>query len=337
MCGFLVPLLCGASVVHLETLRPELVLGALKERRVTHMSAVPALLSALERRLRERLRGLPPLADAGLRGLKALNRFLTRKGPNHAISRALLHPVHDALGGRLRRIFAGGAFVPAGTARVLYELGLPVAVGYGLTEACAVVSVNDLAPFRDDTVGPPVPGTEIRLHGRDGRGRGEVWVRGPQVFAGYLDDPELSAATLEDGWLKTGDLGEIDATGHLRLVGRIKNMIVTAGGKNVYPEDVEGRFHGVDAEELAVLAAHTVWSGAPGEDEALLLAVRPRGEKPALREQLLKRNRRLPAYQRAEGVLWVDDPFPRTTSLKLKRAELARSLRARGREALERL
>ena len=119
MCGFLVPLLCGASVVHLRTLRPEWITGALKDYGVTHMSAVPALLEALARRLKEKTTGLPPVAEAGLRGMKAINRFLTRKRPNHAVSSALFAPIHQAFGGRLRRIFAGGAFVPPATARTL--------------------------------------------------------------------------------------------------------------------------------------------------------------------------------------------------------------------------
>lgn len=326
MCGFLVPLLCGARVVHLRTLRPEWVTGALKDHRVTHMSAVPALLDALARKLTERLDALEPLPAAGVRGLRRLNRWLTRDRPNHAISRTLLAPVHEKLGGRLRRIFAGGAFVPPATARTLYDLGLPVAIGYGLTEASAVVSVNDLAPFRADSVGPAVPGTELKLEPRDASGRGEVWVRGPQVFSGYLDDPELTRETLVDGWLRTGDLGEIDATGHLRLVGRLKHMIVTAGGKNVYPEDVEARFHGLDVEELAVLASHTVWPSRPGEDESLVLVLRPRGEPEALLAEVARRNRRLPAHQRVTGALLVERSFPRTTSLKLKRAELAAEL-----------
>jgi len=335
MCGFLVPVLCGARVVHLRTLRPEHLVWACRDQGVTHMSAVPALLEALERRLRERTDGLEGVARAGLDGLRRLNAWLTRVRPRPAVSRALLYPVHRALGGRLRTIFAGGAMVPATTARALYDLGLPVAIGYGLTEAGAVVTVNDLDPFRADTVGRPVAGTEIEVRDPDADGAGEVWVRGPQVFAGYLDDPEATAEVLVDGWLRTGDLGRLDAAGHLRLVGRRKDVIVTAGGKNVHPADVEGRFAGLEAEELAVLAAHTVWPSRPGEDERLIGVVRPRaGAEPAdLRRRLGQLNRRLPGYQRLGGVLVVEAPFPRTTSLKLKRAELARDLGGRFRPA----
>ncbi|MGE0708545.1 MAG: AMP-binding protein [Planctomycetota bacterium] len=336
MCGFLVPLLCGARVVHLRTLRPEWIVQALVDQRVTHLSAVPALLLALERRIRERLDALERLPAAGLRGFTKLNAWLTEGRPRPWLSRALLRPVHQALGGRLKTIFAGGAPVPAEVARRLYELGIPVAIGYGLTEACAVVSVNTLDPFRADTVGPPLPGLEVRLADRDAAGRGEVLVRGASVFQGYLDDEELTREALRDGWLHTGDLGELDATGHLRLVGRKKHMVVTAGGKNVYPEDVERRFEGVACEELAVLASQQVWSARPGEDEALILALRPRaGDAPdAILVELAARNRALPAYQRLVGALVVERAFPRTTSLKLKRDDLARDLAVHPRDAL---
>lgn len=334
MCGFLVPVLCGARVVHLRTLRPEWITAACRDQGVTHLSAVPALLVALERRLRERLDEVTGLAATGLRGVRALNAWLVRDRPREALSRVLLRPVHAALGGRLRRIFAGGAFVPRATARFLYDLGLPVAIGYGLTEACAVVTVNDLQPFRDDTVGLPLPGTEVRIDGRGPDGVGEVVVRGPQVFQGYLDDPELTREAIVDGWLRTGDLGVIDAAGHLRLVGRKKHMVVTAGGKNVYPEDVEGRFDGLpQAEEHAVVAAHAVWPARPGEDERLLLVVRPRAgaAAAALQAEAARRARALPDYQRPAGLLVIDAPMPRTTSLKLRRDALCRELAARTR------
>ena len=329
MCGFLVPVLCGARVVHLRTLRPEWIVGACRDHGVTHMAAVPALLEALVRELERGVERATGAAGAALRSLTRVNAWLTERRPSHRISSTLLRPIHQALGGRLRRIFAGGAFVQAETARRLYELGFPVAIGYGLTEACAVVTVNDLEPFRADTVGDPVAGVELRLGQRDEEGRGEVLVRGPSVFAGYLDDPELTEEALTpDGWLRTGDLGVIDATGHLRLVGRRKDMIVTAGGKNVYPDEVERAFVGLECEELAVLSAHRVWGGTPGSAEELVLALRVSNsaDEAAILGEAAQRNRRLPSYKRLVGALVVREAFPRTTSLKLKRRELAREL-----------
>jgi long-chain acyl-CoA synthetase len=339
MCGFLVPLLCGARVVHLRTLRPEWIVDALKRERVTHLSAVPALLSAIERKLRDRLSGLDRVPAAGFRGLRRLNELLTEGRPRPWLSRALLQPIHESLGGRLRTIFAGGAPVSEETVRYLYGLGIPVAIGYGQTEAGTVISVNRLDPFRAETVGAPLEGVEVKIHQPDLEGRGEVWVRGPNVFMGYLEDPELSAEVLTpEGWLKTGDLGVFDSTGHLRLVGRAKHMIVTPGGKNVYPEEIEAKLSGLEAEELAVLPSHAIWPSAPGEDEGLILVLRPRSgaERAALLSEVGRRNRRLPAYLRLAGVLVREQAFPRTTSLKLKRHELAAELRDLERDQVER-
>src|SRR5438477_12834788 len=131
-----------------------------------------------------------------------------------------------------------GAFDSA----VLYDLGIPVANGYGLTEAGTALTLNDFKPFRPDTVGKPLPGVELRILKPDSEGIGEVAVHSKTVMSHYLDDPELTAETIVNGWLRTGALGRFDGSGPLQLFGRKKNMIVTAGGKNIYPEDIENAF-----------------------------------------------------------------------------------------------
>jgi long-chain acyl-CoA synthetase len=207
-----------------------------------------------------------------------------------------------------------------------------VAIGYGLTEACTVITVNDLRPFRATTVGKPVDGVEIELRDVDGEGVGEVYARGPTIMRGYLDEPELTAETLVDGWLRTGDRGTIDASGHLRLRGRARNMIVTAGGKNIYPEDVEVAFERVDCEELCVFAADYLWPRGELTGETLTLVVRPRkgqSEK-ALRDALLAANRELVDFKRVSSVVMWHEEFPRTASMKIKRELLAEAVRADG-------
>lgn len=330
MVGFLGPFSGGATVVHQRTLRPELILETMRSQRITHMSVVPLVLEAFERGIREKLDARPEPVRRLFGSLAQLNATLTRKKPQHALSRALLKPVHDAFGGELRVLFCGGAFVDRERAQFFYDLGIPVVIGYGLTEACTVATVNDLSPFRADSVGRAVGGVEVRIHAPDAGGVGEVWVRGRTVMRGYLDDPELTAETIDpEGWLHTGDLGWLDASNHLHLVGRCKNMVVTAGGKNVYPEDVEAAFEGVPCEELVVTASGYVWPGERLTDERLLVVARLRaGEPPAaLVEALRAKNQRLPDYKRAGGVLVAGDAFPRTASMKVKRGELAARLR----------
>ena len=175
----------------------------------------------------------------------------------------------------------------------------------------------------------------------DADGVGEVAVRSKTVMSHYLDDPELTAETIVDGWLMTGDLGRLDASGHLQLFGRKKNMIVTEGGKNIYPEDIETAFEGLTAKEFCVFAAHYVWPKRDGEsgrderqderrDERLIGVVHQEtANEPgdALRKELAARNRSLPDFKRLSGyVLWNED-FPRTASLKIKRAKLAEQIR----------
>jgi len=329
MTGFVGPFACGGTVVHQRVLRPEFLRHTLREYGITHMAIVPRLLEALREGLEDRLDQGPDWKKQAFSALTQLNASLTWRRPRPELSRRLLKPVHDAFGGRMKLLFAGGAFVPPDLARYFYDLGLPVVIGYGLTEACTVVTVNDLKPFRADSVGPPVHGVDVRIHEPGSDGVGEVQVRGPTVFAGYLDAPELTAAAFtDDGWLRTGDLGHLDGAGHLHLVGRARNMVVTDGGKNVYPEDVEIAFRDVACQELAVSAANFVWPRRTMEGERLILVVRHDEGLPAeLLAELRRRNRRLPAHKRCWGVLAWDQEFPTTASLKLKRGALAEQLR----------
>jgi long-chain acyl-CoA synthetase len=241
-----------------------------------------------------------------------------------------LRPIHAELGGKLRLIFAGGAFIDRDVAQFFYDLGLPVVIGYGLTEASTVVTVNDLEPFRADTVGKPVPGVDVEIRDANELGLGEVWVRGPTVMSGYLDAPELTAEAIVDGWLRTGDVGYVDVAGHLKLVGRAKNMIVTEGGKNIYPEDIESSFEDLaECEEYCVYAADYVWPSGKLTGEQLVIVLRPEGDAPsdALIEELRRRNRKLPDFKRLAGYVVWNDEFPVTASLKIKRGVLAERLR----------
>jgi long-chain acyl-CoA synthetase len=335
MCGFVGPLCGGAMVVHQRTLRPEFLLSTMKSERITHMSVVPLLLAAFERAIREKLDALPRWQRAAIESLMNVNERLTERRPNRLVSRTLLRPIHAAFGGELRVLFCGGAFVEQERAELFNRLGLPVAIGYGLTEASTVATVNDLRPFRGDSVGRAVSGVELRVVGPDASGVGEVELRGPTLMLGYLDDEEQTrAAFTEDGWLRTGDLGRVDASHHLHLVGRSKNMIVTRGGKNVYPEDLEGAFGSVACEELAVFAEGYLWQ-TRGElvGERLVVVARLKSgaderDRARFCDALATANQRLSDYKRVHALLFTDESFPRTASMKIKREPLAVALRA---------
>lgn len=329
MVGFIGPFVCGACVVHLRTLRPEFVRDAFVRYRITYVSLVPMIVKNLERGLRAKFDELPPWKRSFLNAMIATNKLLTRRRPKVKLSRMLLPGVHQAFGGELLALITGGAFIEPSTLQFFYDLGIPVVNGYGLTEAGTALTLNDLKPFRADTVGKPLPGVELRILSPDSEGIGEVAAHSKTVMSHYLDDPELTLETIVDGWLLTGDLGRFDGNGHLQLFGRKKNMIVTGGGKNIYPEDIETVFDGLPVKEYCVFAANYIWPQKELGRESLVLILRLEQNQKvdaSLLDEIAVLNRRLPDFKRVGGYLvWAND-FPRTASMKIKRQILAEEI-----------
>src|SRR5215813_1658917 len=338
MVGFIGPFVCGACVVHLRTLRPEYVRDAFSRYKITYISLVPMVLKNLERGLRAKFDELPSFKRFLLDRTIALNKLLTRRRPNVKLSRKLLPQVHEAFGGELEALITVGAFIEPSTMQFFYDLGIPVVNGYGLTEGGTALTLNDLKPFRADTVGKPLPGVELRILNPDEEGIGEVAARSKTVMSHYLDDPELTAETIVDGWLLTGDLGRFDGDHHLQLFGRKKNMIVTGGGKNIYPEDIENAFDGLPVKEYCIFAADYVWKAKALGKEMLILVLRLEQNQEftsEIEQEIQARNRRLPDFKRVAAYLLWDKDFPRTASMKIKRSELAADLgKYRDRSAL---
>jgi long-chain acyl-CoA synthetase len=329
MVGFIGPFVCGACVVHLRTLRPDFVRDAFVRYRITYVSLVPMILKNLERGLRAKFDELPSWKRMILNRMIGLNKLLTRRRPNVKLSRALLGQVHRGFGGELLALITGGAFMEPATMQFFYDLGIPVVNGYGLTEAGTALTLNDLKPFRADTVGKPLPGVELRILNPDAEGVGEVAARSNTIMSHYLDDPELTLETIVEGWLLTGDLGRFDRSGHLQLFGRKKNMIVTEGGKNIYPEDIETVFDGLPVKEYCIFAANYVWPKKELGQEMLVIVLRLEQNQhfdSKLLDEMSVRNRRLPDFKRVGAYLvWTKD-FPRTASMKVKRQELAEDI-----------
>ena len=152
---------------------------------------------------------------------------------------ALYVNVRNLFGGRLRQAVTGAAPIAPEILEFFYACGVPVMEGYGLTETASVATVNTPDAFRLGSVGPPLPGVEVRI-----ADNGEILIKGPNIFKGYYRDPQATREALVDGWLHTGDLGRLDDDGFLSITGREKDIIITAGGKNITPTNLENALLG---------------------------------------------------------------------------------------------
>ncbi|HZS00878.1 MAG TPA: AMP-binding protein [Chloroflexota bacterium] len=302
----------GASIVYMGTLRPDTIFAALGEEHITCILAVPQVLqlfmSAIEREVRRSGR------ERGWRLLHAVAPRLPL-----GWRRRLFRPVHERLGGRFLFFVCGGAYLDPALAQKWENLGIKVVQGYGITECSPCVAANSLEERNLRSVGRPISCNQVRL-----ASDGEIQVKGSNVTPGYWEDPAATAAAFLDGWYCTGDLARQDAAGWLYFIGRKKNVIVLPSGENVYPEDLEtllGQQPGIrdavvlglerpdgDVEVHAVLLANDAGSAA-----AAVKAV----------------NRQVNIHQRVRGsTLWPDEDFPRTLTLKARRADIEARLRA---------
>ncbi len=326
-CGMVLPFSRGARVVYLDELKGDRVAAALKEARVTAMVGVPAVWQLLERRILSQVQAKGPIVEKVFELAAEANRTLS-KTVGLDLGKVLFGQVHEGLGGNIRYLISGGAALPKDTAQLFAGLGFKLTEGYGLTEAAPVLTVAKPGSPAGQ-VGKPIPGVTIKIADPDADGVGEVLARGKNVMAGYTD-PEATREVLDsDGWLHTGDLGKLDRNGRLVIVGRVKDVIVTATGENVYPDDIERLIGKVPhVSELAIVGV-TGRSGGervgciavPEEDSSLDRGARLDRAQKSLRDALSK----LPYGRQPTIVHLYDAPLPRTATKKVKRNE-ARAL-----------
>lgn len=243
--------------------------------------------------------------------------------------RKVFAAIHELFGGRLKKIVVGAAALHSEVASDFALFGIPVIIGYGLTECSPIVICNSLDDCTTDTIGKPLKQVEAKIADPDEKGIGEICVKGPMVMLGYYNNEEETAKVLVDGFLHTGDLGYKDKNGNYHITGRKKNVIVTRNGKNVYPEELEYYL-----SKHAVIADSMVYAHSDGIVTAQIIADEKEIKKKLGKENLDKSdidkavteavrstNRKVPSYKNIKNVIIRNKDFIRTSTHKIKRGE----------------
>ncbi|MBI1799356.1 MAG: long-chain fatty acid--CoA ligase [Candidatus Eisenbacteria bacterium] len=332
MAGLYAMLAAGVTIAYAENL--ETVAANAVEVRPTILTGVPRFYEKVYARVMENALAQPPLRRRlffwALRGATAAAR--ARLAEEHVPPWTALHAriadrlagarVRDRVGGRLRYCISGGAPLSAKVMEFFFAVGIPIVEGYGLTETSPVICLNRLGRETPGSVGPPIPGVEVRI----GEG-GEILTRGPHVMQGYFKNEAATRAALTDGWFHTGDVGRIDERGRLFITDRIKDLLVTAGGKKVAPQPLEAKLKTSKWVSEAVLVGDRrpcVMGLLVPNFASLEAEARARGWATDSREDLVLRPEALALYQPLidslnEGLA----PFERIKSFALLPRELS--------------
>ena len=325
--GHLLLLSAGGCISYSDGLR--YVGKNIKEYSPSVIIAVPLLLEFMLRTIDKSVRaGLPDRytkdPDKSLVELLESLPFILR--------RIVLSKVRKSLGGRLKLLIVGAAAIKPEVIAAFDALGITTYQGYGLTETSPLLAGNNDFYRNIESVGLPIHGVEICIFEPNDEGVGEIMARGDNIMLGYYNDPEATAAVMQDGFFKTGDLGKFDEEGFLYITGRCKNVIVTKNGKNIYPEELEDRLLEEEAiEEVIVIGAQSkskddVTAKAkifPSMDHMIeVLGDKAHDEAEVakyIKDVVEKVNDKMPTYKRITIVDVVRDPFEKTTTKKIKR------------------
>lgn len=233
----------------------------------------------------------------------------------------LFKQIHESFGGRLETIICGGAALDDKLQRGLFDLGINVINGYGITECSPVVAVNRNHDFRFGSVGKPLPCNKVMIHEPDENGIGEIYVSGSNVMKGYYKDPEATAEAFDGEWFKTGDYGRMDKDGFLYITGRKKNLIILANGKNVSPEELEQKLGRIEyVKEVAVYEEDKDITAEFYLDEEQYPDAKER-----LEADVKTFNCKMPASKNVKKIKIRDIPFEKTTTMKIKRYLLSKT------------
>jgi len=335
---FIEALSVGAEVVFGKSMAVSKMLKELKDGKITMLLGVPLLFNKLLAGIMKGIKDRGPIVYGLMKFLMGVS-YLVKKATGMNPGKKIFHAVLEKASiSTLRIAISGGGPLAASVFRVYNELGIDFIQGYGLTETSPIVALNPVENFKIESVGryfPPY--MEMKIVDPDENGVGEVAIRGPMVMNGYYKMPDETAKVLSsDGWLMTGDLGRLDDEYFLYLCGRAKNIIVTEGGKNVFPEEIENAFqlYYNDIEQITVqgyvMDEETKSEGIeaqvfPAEELFKKLNVMrgtPESEDPVQQvlDEIVERvNRTLQPYQRITRLTILASALEMTTSRKVKR------------------
>lgn len=248
------------------------------------------------------------------------------------IRKKLFKQIHENIGGRVRLIISGAAAINPEVSKGFHSMGIRVIQGYGLTECSPIVAVNTDRKFKHASIGPALPGIEVKIDSPSVEGIGELIVKGPNVMLGYFKNETATDKVLKDGWLYTGDLGQVDSDGYLYITGRKKNIIVTKNGKNIFPEEVESYLN-----KSPFILESLVWgkydedSGetfvnaqiVPALDEIKqrlkIDEVSEEEVRTIIASEVRSINKNMPLYKRIRDFSVRENEFAKTTTRKIKR------------------
>ena len=310
--GIFLPQLMGGTVIFQDTLKPVDIIGTIRRERVSVLVAVPRVLQSLKEKIER------DLEDEG-RGEQFRQQFRAAEGKHFLHRWWIFRRIHRQFGWKFWAFISGGAALDRDTEEFWGRLGYAAIQGYGLTETTSLISVNH--PFRlgKGSIGKVLAGREIKL-----APDGEILVRGGGVAAGYWNGSDLHSVASEDGWYRTGDVGELDADGNLYFKGRKKDVIVTPAGMNVYPDDLEAALRRQPEVKDAVVIP-LPRNGNAEPCAAILLR-----NSDADAEPIVKRaNASLAEYQRMNTwIVWPEKDFPRTSTQKPLRNAIQQAVQA---------
>ena len=311
MFELIYPICGGASVYYLgKTPTPALLLGAMAQVKPYLVITVPLVMEKIFKSK------VAPVIN------KPVMKVLTKiPGLNQLIFKKIRTTLLNAFGGKVREIVMGGAALNPDVEKWFKRFKLPFTVGYGMTEAAPLLAYEDWWEFAPKSCGKAVDSVEVRIDSEDPRNKvGEIQARGNSIMSGYFKNEEATAAAFtEDGWMRTGDLGVVDAAGNIFIRGRSKNMILSANGQNIYPEEIEAVINNQDyiiesvvVDRGASLVALVYVDGDKLTSDGLNL-----DEQMALMRTAV--NAEMPAYSKITKVEVMDQPFEKTPKMSIKR------------------